>query len=249
LRQVCLLVGQAGAGLLIVGLLFTAPADMMVRLTSGISGLQMYGVSGSFLSGEVEQVNYRGKSIKQLAWTVSLSSLITGKAGSHLQVDDPVFAGNVLIEQSVSNTLSLSDIKATQSVSALADYWPLLKLVYPEGELVWQDVSLSMDEKEFASAEGDINWNGASITANNRNFSLGTVNIKLDTDKGDLLLTISDQNSVLDLQGILRLSRDQQYQLKIDISEDLPTEIKNAVLMVARPDGNGRLVLNTKGRL
>ncbi len=239
----------AGSVLLITGLLITAPADIMLQFTSGIAGLNLQGVRGNFLSGDIQQLSYRGLRLQQLSWTITPTSLLTGKLGSDIIITDPVFTGELSVEQNLNSTVFLSEINGTQSVSDLASYWQMLKFISPQGELDWQKVSLSLDEKQFYDAEGDINWNQAALSYSNKNISLGTINIKLDTEENNLLLHISDQDSVLELQGTVRLGRDMKYQLKIDMSENLPADIKSAVQMIARPNGKGRLVLSSTGQL
>ncbi len=238
-----------GILLLITGLIFTAPAELMVRLIPENAGLKLQGVSGRLLSGEALQVNYAGKSLQQLAWDVSLPSLITGKLGSTISINDPAFSGKLFLEKGFSNTLSVSDVNASQMVTALIEYYRPLKLLYPEGKLDWMDVSLSMDDKTVHQASGNIKWKDASLSINNNLLTLGIINIEVTDEDGDLLLTITDQNSQLDVRGNLRLGVDKSYHLQLSLSEELPSNIKNTVLMVARPDGNGRLLMNTKGRL
>ncbi len=238
-----------GILLLITGLIFTAPAELMVRLIPENAGLKLQGVSGRFLSGEVLQVNYAGKALQQLAWDVSLPSLITGKLGSTISINDPAFSGKLFLEKGFSNTLSVSDVNASQMVTALIEYYRPLKLLYPEGKLDWADVSLSMDDKTVHQASGNIKWKDATLLVNNNLLALGTINIEVSDEEGDLLLTITDQNSKLDVRGTLRLGVDKRYHLLLSLSDELHSNIKNAVLMVARPDGKGRLQMNTKGRL
>jgi len=235
--------------LLVTGLIFTAPAKLMVRLIPENAGLNLQGVSGRFLSGEVLHVYYAGKSLQQLAWDVSLPSLITGKLGSTISINDPAFNGELFLEKGFSNTLSISDVNASQMVTALIEYYRPLKLLYPEGTLDWTDVSLSMDDKTVHQASGNIKWKDATLLVNNNLLTLGTINIEVSDEDGDLLLTITDQNSQLDVRGKLRLGVDKRYHLLLNLSDELPSNIKNVVLMVARPDGKGRLRMNTKGRL
>ncbi|MCP4123113.1 MAG: type II secretion system protein N, partial [Bacteroidetes bacterium] len=117
------------------------------------------------------------------------------------------------------------------------------------GTLDWTDVSLSMDDKTVHQASGNIKWKDASLSINNNLLTLGIINIEVSDEEGDLLLTITDQNSKLDVRGTLRLGVDKRYHLLLSLTDELPSNIKNAVLMVARPDGKGRLQMNTKGRL
>jgi len=249
LIKLWLLRSITGILLLVTGLIFTAPAELMLRLIPENSGLNLQGVSGRFLSGEVIQVNYAGKSIQQLSWSLSLPSLLTGKLGSDISISDPAFSGDLFLEKGFANTLSVSDINATQTVSVLPEYWKPLKLLYPEGQVDWIDVSLSVDEQSFQDASGNLQWKNASLSINKNLITLGTINVEVSDEEGKLLLTISDKGSQLDVQGKLRIGVDKRYELQLSLSENLPANIKNPVLMVARPDGKGRLAINTKGRL
>ena len=54
--------------------------------------------------------------------------------------------------------------------------------------------------------------------------------------------------SLLDIQGTIRLSMDRKYHLKLNLSDNLPNNIKSAVMMMGRPDGKGRLTFSIPGR-
>jgi len=239
----------AGLGLLVITLLLTAPADLMeTQLTSRIQNLQIQGVSGGFWSGQFQQIYFRGISLNQFSWELSLLAMLRGKIGVEASLNDPLFKGAATFEQGFSNTLQLSKVNAHQSVAALASHWLAFRMFRPEGELVWKNVSLELAGKSVEQADGVIQWQNASFNINGEPFSLGTINLSLNADKGDLLLSVSDGQSVLDLQGTLRISGDRKYLLQASLKEDLPTTISNAVRLMARPDGHGRLMFTLPGK-
>lgn len=239
----------AGLGLIVVAMLVTAPANLMEnQLTTRIPDLQIQGISGGFWSGQFQQIYYQGTSFKQFSWELSLLAMLRGKIGAEISLNDPLFTGGLSFEQGFSDTLQLSKANAHQSVVALASHWLAFRMFRPEGELVWGNVSLALAGKSFEQASGVIQWQNASFNINGEPFSLGTIYLTLNADKGDLLLTISDGQSVLDLQGTLRISGDRKYLLQASLKEDLPATISNAVRLMARPDGHGRLTFTLPGK-
>lgn len=243
----------AGLGFFIVALLITAPASIIESLlVKNITSVSVQGTSGGLWSGQFQKVAHRKIALKQLKWNLSLTSLFTGNIGADLSVNDPLFNGELTLEKGFSK-VSLSDINAQQSVSALARHWLPFQLLAPEGKLIWKDVSISISSTDttsvFNEAVGSIEWQNASLNINGTTVSLGTVFFQLSTDNEDLLITVSDNNSVLDIQGTLRFSMNRKYHLELSLSDDLPVNLKNAIQMMARPDGNGRLTFSLPGRI
>ncbi|MCP3673791.1 MAG: type II secretion system protein N [Gammaproteobacteria bacterium] len=242
-----------GLGFFIVALIITAPASIIEGLViKNIPSINVQGTSGGLWSGQFLKVAHRKVALKELKWSLSLMSLFTGNVGVDLSINDPLFNGELTLEKGFSKT-SLSDINAQQSVTVLASHWLPIQLLSPVGSLAWKDVSISISDKDtisvFNDAEGAIEWQNASLNINGETVSLGTVFLQLSTDNDDLLITLSDNNSVLDIQGTLRFSMNRTYLLELSLSDDLPANIKSAVQMIARPDDNGRLTFSIPGRL
>ena len=242
----------AGLGFFIVALLVTAPASIIENLLiTNAPSIQVQGTSGGFWSGQFQKISHRNIALNKITWDLSLFSLFTGKIGTDLSVDDPLFNGQLTLEKSLSS-VTISNVNAQQSVTLLASYWLPIKFLSPVGKLVWSDVLVSLSdtvaESTFTEAAGSIEWQNASLNINGETISLGTVVLQLSTDNGDLLLTVSDNNSRLNIRGTLRFSMDRKYHIQLSINDDLPTNIKNAVQMMARPDGNGRLTFSIPGR-
>lgn len=240
----------AGLLLLLVALFITAPANLLEsQLTSKVTGLQTQGVSGGFWSGQFQQVYYQGIALKQLSWNISILSLLSGKIGADITINDSLFQGALSIEKGLSETVKLSKVNAHQSVVELAKYLPALRQLHPQGELVWEDVSLSFTGKNFDLASGVIQWQNAALNIQGDRLSLGTIFLTLNTDKGDILINIHDQQSELDIKGVLRFNGDRQYQFQVNLSEQLPANISSAVRLMTRPDGKGRLTFSFSGKL
>jgi len=240
----------AGLTLFIVTLLMTAPADLLKeQLTSNVPNLKILGTSGGFWSGQFQQVFYQNKSIKNVSWDLSPLSLTIGKLATDLNINDPLFNGDLSVATSFSQTIYLSEINGRQSVNNLASLWSTFRPLNLQGELSWNDVSLEISTSQFDQASGVIQWKDAALNIYGTALRLGTIDISLNTDNGDLLLTLNDDNSVLGLQGTLRFSIDKKYHLKATVKQDLPGNIRQAIQMFAKPDGNGRLSLTFSGHL
>lgn len=243
----------AGLGFFIVALLITAPASIVENLLSNnVPSVSVQGTSGSLWSGQFQKITHRKISLKQLEWNISLTSLLIGNIGVDLSANDPLFKGELTLEKGFSQT-SLSNINAQQSINALAGYSPPIQLFKPTGTLLWKDVSIAISDANekpvFNEASSSIEWQNASLNINGMVASLGTVFLQLSIDNDDLLITISDNNSVFDIQGTLRFSMNRAYRLELSIRDDLPANIKSAAQMMARPDGNGRLTFSISGQL
>jgi len=237
-----------GLLLLMLVVILTAPASLMKsQLTSQLPGTQFSAVSGKFLSGNFQQIRYQGVELKNLSWDVSLLSLFLADLKTNLTIDDTLFTGSLSIQRSLSGVISLTDIEARQSISELSHYSPPINALTPTGEIIWQDVNLSVDAETFSDASGEIQLNNLSINLGGQQFSLGSVKALPSIEQDDLVLTLSG-DTVLEIQGTVRISRNRNYQLNISVTEQLPEQLYTALRYMARPDETGRLALNFSGR-
>ncbi|MFT5450644.1 MAG: hypothetical protein ACI9N9_000121 [Enterobacterales bacterium] len=233
--------------LIIIGL-FTAPAQLLEsQLTSQIPGLKTTTVTGRLVSGEFKQLQYKKTTLNQVTWDLSLLSLLSANIGADISIDDPLFKGQLFIQQGVSGSTSISAVNATQSLVEVAKNYSPLRLLSPKGVLEWQAIALSFDNQAFEQADGEILWKNAQIAFNGNPFTLGTIKLSPSIENGELLLQLSS-DSQLDLEGIIKVNRNRTYQLSTSIKEELPTNIFNAVRYFARPNGNGRLEMTMSGR-
>ena len=230
-----------------VALLLTAPAQVVERqLSSQIPGVSTEGTEGRLWSGKFARVSYQQLSVHQVGWSLSAGSLLTAKAGATITIDDVLFKGSLFVQQSLGGTSNLSDINGRQSLDALSDVLPILRFIKPSGDAIWQDVSLSFDASNYHTASGTVTWPDAILTANGQSYVLGEMMIELSAEDGKLILSLSSDQQ-LDLSGSIALDRKQHYDLEVSVREDLPENLYNAIRMMARPDGAGRLTFNRSG--
>ena len=233
--------------LIIIGL-FTAPAQLLEnQLTSQVSGLKTTAATGRFVSGGFEQIQYQNTTVNQITWNLSLLSLLTANIGADININDPLFNGQLFIQQGVSGSTSISDVNATQSLVALAKNYSPLRLLRPKGFLEWKAIALAFDSQSFEQTEGEILWQNAQIDFNSSPFSLGTIKLTPSIENGELLLQLSS-DSILELNGVISVNRNRTYKFSASIKEQLPANILNAVRYFARPNGNGRLEMTMSGR-
>lgn len=242
----------AGLIVFIIALLINAPARLLEnQLTSSVPGLVMNGTRGTLFSGQSESIAYDGKSLSRLSWNISASALLTGNLATELSADDPLFKGNLFLEKGLSDGLTVSAVSGQTSIAELVRLWPSLALFKPAGNLLWNDTGLTVTSQSFADAEGDMSWNNATLSVNGSLLQLGRIHFKPVIEGDELLINLSS-DSVLDLKGVLRISRDHRYLLEASLTDNLPDNIRNPIKMMARnrmdEAGNGRLVLKIPGR-
>ena len=232
--------------LIIIGLL-TAPAQLLEnQLTSQVSGLKITAATGRFISGEFKQLQYKNTSVNQVTWNLSLLSLLSANIGADISIDDPLFKGQLFIQQGVTGTTSIRDVNATQSLAEVAKNYRPLQLLRPQGALEWKAIALAFDNQSFKQAEGEVLWQNAQIEFNGNAYTLGTIKLSPSIENGELLLQISS-DSTLELDGVINVNRNRTYKITASIKEELPANVFNAVRYFARPNGNGRLEMAMSG--
>jgi hypothetical protein len=228
--------------------LLTAPARLIEnQITSQVSGLKTSPASGRLVSGGFKKLQYLNTTVNHITWNLSLLSLLTANIGADININDPLFNGQLFIQQGISGNTSISDVNATQSLAAIAQNYRPLGLLQPKGTLEWKAIALSFDNQSFEQTDGELLWQNAQIDFNGSPFTLGDIKLTPTIENGELLLHLSSDPK-LELNGVIAVNRNRTYKLSASIKEQLPVNIFNAVRYFARPNGNGRLEMTMSGR-
>jgi len=236
--------------LIIAAIIFyTTPAKLIQnQLNDNIEQLTIAKATGHLSSGEFHRINVKGQFINQLSWDLDLLKLFIGKLAGTLEVIDPKVDGSLYFSQQFNGQMNLSEINLVQSVTALADIQPGFKLIQPDGEITWQDVALSLDEKQFYSASGNIIWSNASLEVNQQLLDLGEIILSPMVDGKDLVLMLTS-DSILDVIGNVRVKMDHTYALEFSLQSQLPPTIKQSVQYITPLGDDGRYHFKMSGVL
>ena len=239
-----------GALALFAGILVaSAPASLLeTEVKKRVPGLELYGVDGSVWEGTLSQLSHPRQNFGSLSWSLSPTALVAGAIQAELRLDDPLFTGSLELEHPFSSGgLSLSNVQGKQEMFAVREQLRGIGFYKPEGELLWQDVNLSLEGKRVTLASGLIEWQNASFDFFGELIELGEFDFTLEEDAGDLLIFI-DNNGPLDIQGEMRLMLDRNFILKLDLSDEMPEKLRQAVQYMVRPGEPGRLTVSLNGR-
>lgn len=240
-----------GAYLLALVVLLPAPlAHDWVRERGGLpQGLHLEGLTGSAWSGQVQNVRWKDLQFQGVTWRVRPGDLLRGALGVEAGFSTPAPGGSARLRLQPGGIeirdLRL-DIPAAPVAEALVD-WPLVV----RGRIVADLPGLALDRHgRFHDVSGTIAWLGAA-SGYPEALPLGDLHARLGDEDGALTADARDRGGPLFLQAAARLEPDGRYRLRARLGTRPQAEeaLDDALALIGRPDGDGRIPLNLDGRL
>jgi general secretion pathway protein N len=228
-----------------VFLIATIPATMVVNKITLPANLQLGDISGSVWSGKVEQVLYDNMMFENVKWTFSISKLFLGQAGVDIKF------GNRRKIQKPYGTLNLhyglSGLAVGEThVSLPAD---LIKSKLQEFMIEDLQGRLKIDLELFTFGKpycqqvvGHATWVNPAIMVMGSGFLLGDLKSKLSCNKGNLVMRVTGDEAVLDIDAKIELYEYQQVKISgtIKPGEEAEDTLVSALGFIGQADEEGR---------
>ncbi len=221
-------------------------------LAKSMPQLELAGLEGSVWSGRAGMVVYRKALLGEANWQLSPFPLLLGKAKlkAMLQSDNGYLQSRVSTPIG-GGSVALADIEGQLPLSELLRFTPYLPVVL-EGQ-----VSLDLPLLELAAdgrllrAEGTILWHQAAMSAPQA-LTFGDLQLVLRTEnEGQVAGDISDRGGPLKVAGALHYSPDGSYRVSgtATPTAQAPSNLRQALGLLGKPDTQGRYRFNFSGRM
>lgn len=232
--------------------IFTAPLNLLSsQLRQQLPALKFSTLQGSLSKGELTDVNVDlGSGILSLGrvqWSLELFSLLNLAPMIDVEIEAP---GHRLKAQVTVNTLGevrISDAGGHFPISILEPWMPL-----------WVSGDIRVQINEFSFANNQITGLVAMLAAFDTEWTLGESRMPLGSylaevnlRDGDVLVEIYDQQAALGMTGDLRITPSGAYHFKAVLTarEQLVPEITRSIKWLGKSDGQGGVVIDSKGQL
>lgn len=230
-------------------LIVTAPASLVTSvLPQQNSPLTLSGLQGKAISGEAAQVTFKGVVIENVQWNLNFLSTITGSPSASLIIKDPDLAINADATFTSQVNWSINQVSGDLQLRKLEQFFPMLRPLTPSGTVSLQDISVTLAEILYQTAEGTIQWDNARVTINKQPLELDSITAELGLDGDDLVVDYSGTSSLAP-KGRIKLSPAGAYELSLNITPSgLPQKLQWLSGMgKSLPDGT--VEIDLKGRL
>ncbi|MCG6200090.1 type II secretion system protein N [Psychromonas antarctica] len=239
----------------LLSLLITLPANKVTGFIPARSGIQIASVSGSIWQGRANQLTYKRKyHLQQVDWQIDWSALLNLHLKLNIEFTNGAHAmsGKGAVLFGISG-VSVENLTVDSSAAELLAYLklPLPVPVEATGNLLLEIKSATQGQPYCQLLDGDISWQDAEVNSDLGNIDLGTVDIDLSCEDGQLAASLQQQSGQLKSTIKMLLKEGGAYQLQGSLkdSDKLEPSIKQALSWLGRTTSSGETQLNYKGRL
>ena len=240
--------GLLAALIFIVFLLFTLPARHVLGWL-GLGQVAMQGIEGSAWRGRIERLGVGNTVVGPLVWQARPWRVLSGRLEYQLFVQSGTGGGELRAGRSLFSGPYLADVALSLPAQEIARQLPLSMVTLGGSFLLdLQRVGLTADWVNVL--DGLLVWQDAYVLQPAR-LELGSLNMQLALQAGQVLGTLSDQGGPLLVTGEFRLGQDRRYTLDAQIKprNGSDADLKQALELLGTPDSQGRYRLNLSGAL
>jgi general secretion pathway protein N len=239
--------------LFIFFLLMLAPAKIIKSFMPQQAQINLDGLSGSIWSGKINQISTANFNLSNVEYQLNPFALFLAKLSVSLKLSDQDIKGNLAIKLSsnYANYQTIENANLTINSNLFSHYLPMANTQI-NGEIVSRGLNIIMVNKKPELIEGELRWNQANVNINGKDWALGTLAVKLETDQtnGDIKAQILPTENALDIKGNIKLSRDGIVEFIGSISTDTEQQLYQtfALFNNGKP-ANGRLPIKFRQKL
>lgn len=244
----------------VVSVVFLFPAAPVVeKIKPQIQPVQLVGVSGKLLNGQIADVKYADDllpvELQNVGWKLAPGALLKGGAGANISFEGYGGGGNGQVRKQWNGDIHVSDVTFNADSKELEVLLPGPVAEFT-GKIDGQINSVKLVDQLLHSFQGNLTWNdavivtrlyGPELTAN-----LGKLDINVNPENNAAhLVTIKSAGGELDLDGTVNMAASGDYQTNIVLtpSPNAPQELVQTLQRFARPDAAGRFRIQHQGNV
>ena len=232
------------------------PASFVWRHAPDIQGVSLQGVSGTLWSGEIEKASVSGVSLEDIRWAVKPLSLLQKQLWADIHLGNPFsdLAGSTSIRFDGEGIMA-ENLTVDASAAWLQQQSPVPVPVTIGGHVQLTANSLLLSGGQCRRLDADVVWDRGHIETPWGSLSSGKARATLDCQNGRLAGSLRQNSEYartsasfsLDMASRGRVS----YSLDgtIQDGEALPERLKRGMIMLGKPDNEGRYPLRFRGRI
>lgn len=220
-----------------------APAKTVLPMVTNslpdhLKSIQFGQIEGSIWSPRMSSLSYKNIHLNNLRADISPLKLLLAEVDADISVDDPSLKleGKLLASKSSIKTGSLSiDIKADRLNPFMQ--FPVKGL---RGTMTGLIEQAAFDANgQWQQINGRGSWQQASIDYLEQSLDLGDFDFEINTsNENNLIVSIIDNQGVLDLKGQFVLEPSKTYQLDVSTQQQLPEHLERWISRLGKLENN-----------
>ncbi|HED17261.1 MAG TPA: type II secretion system protein N [Gammaproteobacteria bacterium] len=232
----------------LVILIATLPIRPVYSLfAASLAPLNLQGVQGKLWNGRATRVYYNKLSIGSISWTYRPTDLLSGHIGFDFINQDH------LTRTSGTAGISLLGQPYLENVDGYAPASNLYKMLgsYPlslSGKMQYTLNQLRLNNNQIGLIQGSMTWRNAAIQAPFQ-ARLGTLELQLSSEQGNILIQISNKGGQLGLEGSIIIQADKRIQtdLRITPRKNANPGLINVLRSFGKSDRSGHITIKFNG--
>ncbi len=230
-------------------LISNCPANRVVPWLPVPAGLHLTGLSGSIWHGQLERVDFRSTTLRNVSWTLPISSLLLFQPALQLTFADPTsLMGRAEVR--------LRSQPKAQDVSLKADAdWLQTRAGIALPVSLSGKVQLELDEVELAptscvALDGSLSWSGAGFNSQFGAVRLDQAKAQLSCEKGKVIAKLKQKSDQVAVEGKAELTLPATYRFVGTLApgKGLPDAMAQGLNFLGQRDSQGRIRLDYSGR-
>lgn len=239
---------------LLCGLVIYAPAATLYRWATpqnDASGIEYYGIQGTFAQGQVSAINVHGRTVlNDVQWSLKPLWLLLAQRAFRISGGGEQAAIDGTARFALTGAVTLSDVHVTMSVKNLLAAAGQAFLPF-DGQVMLDIDSVKLKNGQIKSADAVAQLQGLAWTLARNPVNLGDFEAKVGTEKETVTVTVQSVAGPLEATGDIKLSPDQGYQIAMQFRPKAQADaiIRNFIASVGAPDAQGWSHYRSQGRL
>jgi len=210
----------------------------------------LHDLGGSLWSGRAGTVAWRSTPLGGLRWELSPWSLLRGRLGLDLQLQDTnsSLAGHAAVTR--DGHVLLHNVSARLPAARLMLFNTGLPIA-ADGNVAVNLEEVQLPPQGAPALRGTLMWSQALLVAG-QPLKLGDLKLTLQPgETGGTTGTLSDAGGPLEINGTLILDANRSYRLeaKLRARPEADASLGNSLKMLGRADGRGYYTLRYTGRM
>ncbi len=238
-----------GVGAYLLFLVVTFPAAYAyIAIRDGLDRVTLSGIEGIVWSGSARHLRAGAIQLQNIHWQVRPWALLMGRAELMLDSQGEGMDFETFLGRTLGGGFYLRELRGQVPVTAIQRMTP-----YPvpvlEGELVFEDLRVSLAQGKFTEGDGVIRWQGAAIKMGS-SLELGGFSLELKTEGQQIRGLLRDTGGPLQAEGSLNVTQEGAYRLQVVLTpRDGNGELAQKLRMLGAPRADGGYVLEYAGQL
>ncbi|NVJ64852.1 MAG: type II secretion system protein N [Gammaproteobacteria bacterium] len=218
------------------------------KLPAKFQKVQTTNIQGSIWNPKIGKIRYYDLSVENVSADISVLSLLTGNLKAQINVND----FSLKLDGKLSANTNAIEVSNLNYELAAQRFDPFMQFPVKslKGNLTGSIEQASLQANgNWNNVQGIGSWQNAIIDYLEQSLALGNFEYQIKTDDtNNIILTVVDNQGVLDLKGQLTLMPNRSYQLDVSTQTQLPTDLENWIKNFGKLE-NDRYRIQWSGKL